>query len=166
MPGVGPCPGIKSIPGPNQTRNPMSQHLIKLSVGVEDIDHLARLQKKRLEDARRRGDAAGLKHITRNTPRRSAEILDGGSIYWVIKGFIRARQPIIDIRPIDRDDGRPACALVLKPGLVRTELRNFRPFQGWRYLEYDSAPPDAPPGYQGHDGPDEMIEELKELGLL
>ena len=144
----------------------MTQHLIKLSVGVEDVNHLARLQKKRLEDARRRGEAAELKHVTRNTPRRSAEILKGGSIYWVIKGFIRARQPVIDIRPVERDDGRPACALVLQPGLIHTELRNFRPFQGWRYLEDDSAPPDAPPGYQWLEGPDEMFEELKELGLL
>ncbi len=144
----------------------MTQHLIKLSVGVEDVNHLARLQKKRLEDARRRGEAAELKHVTRNTPRRSAEILKGGSIYWVIKGFIRARQPVIDIRSVERDDGRPACALVLQPGLIRTELRNFRPFQGWRYLDDDSAPPDIPPGYQWQEGSDEMIEELKELGLL
>lgn len=138
----------------------MSLHIIKLSVGVEDIEHLARLQKGRLEKT------ADLRHVTRNTPRRAAEILAGGSIYWVIKGFIRARQPIIDIRPVERDDGRAACALVLEPGLVRTELRNFRPFQGWRYLEKESAPPDAAPGYQGEEVPGEMMQELKKLGLL
>ncbi len=142
----------------------MSLHIIKLSVGVEDIDHLARLQKGRLENS------ADLRHVTRNTPRRAAEILAGGSIYWVIKGFIRARQLIIDIRPVERDDGRAACALVLEPDLVRTELRNFRPFQGWRYLEEESAPPDAPSGYQGEEAPGEatgeMMQELKKLGLL
>lgn len=144
----------------------MTLHLIKLSVGVEDIDHLARLQEKRLRDSARQGGPPELKHITRNAPRRAAKILDGGSIYWVIKGFIRARQPVIEIRPVERDDGRAACALVLQPGLVRTELRNFRPFQGWRYLEAENAPPDAPPGYKGEDAPEEMMVELKELGLL
>lgn len=144
----------------------MTLHLIKLSVGVEDIGHLARLQKKRLEDAVRRGEMPELKHLTRNAPRRAAQVLDGGSIYWVIKGFIRARQPVIDIRPVEREDGRPACALVLGPGLIRTELRNFRPFQGWRYLEVESAPPDAPPGCKGEGAPEDMMLELKELGLL
>lgn len=138
----------------------MSLHIIKLSVGVEDIDHLARLQKGRMKNS------PELRHVTRNTPRRAAEILAGGSIYWVIKGFIRARQPIIDIHPVERDDGRASCALVLEPGLVRTELRNFRPFQGWRYLEQESAPPDAPAGYNGEDVAGEMMQELKKLGLL
>lgn len=145
----------------------MSLHLIKLSVGVEDVDHLARLQDRRLKDAERRGEKPELKHITRNTPRRADEILAGGSIYWVIKGFIRARQPLINIRPVERDDGRPACALVLQPGLIRTELRSFRPFQGWRYLAGEDAPRDASASKGGkNDVPDEMEAELKGLGLL
>ena len=86
----------------------MSQHLIKLSVGVEDVNHLARLQERRLADAKRRGETPELKHVTRNTPKRAAEVLDGGSIYWVIKGFIRARQPIVALRAVNREDGRPA----------------------------------------------------------
>ncbi|MDA1089104.1 MAG: DUF1489 domain-containing protein [Proteobacteria bacterium] len=145
----------------------MSQHLIKLSVGVEDVRHLARLQDQRLADAERRGGVAELKHVTRNTPKRAKEILKGGSIFWVIKGFVRARQPVIALRPVERDDGRPACALVLKPGLIRTELRSFRPFQGWRYLSADDAPPDAAFLKEGQeDVPDEMAAELKGLGLL
>jgi hypothetical protein len=145
----------------------MSQHLIKLSVGVEDVRHLARLQERRLADAERRGEAPELKHVTRNTPKRAVEILDGGSIYWVIKGFVRARQPIIAMRAVHREDGRPACALVLKPGLIRTELRSFRPFQGWRYLSSEDAPSDAAPFKEGQeDVPDEMAAELKGLGLL
>ncbi len=145
----------------------MIQHLIKLSVGVEDVRHLARFQDQRLADAKRLGGEAVLKHVTRNTPKRAKEILEGGSIYWVIKGFIRARQPIIDLRSVDRDDGRPACAIILRQGLVRTELRSFRPFQGWRYLAFEDAPPDAPPSGAGQeDVPDEMAAELKGLGLL
>ena len=145
----------------------MTMHLIKLSVGVDDVEHLARIQAKRLADARRRGGAAELKHVTRNTPKRADDILDGGSIYWVIKGFIRARQRIVAIRPFDRRDDRPACALVLDPRLVRTEPRSFRPFQGWRYLAAASAPADAPAG-RGATGevPAAMAAELKQLGLI
>ncbi len=145
----------------------MSLHLIKLSVGVDNVRHLARLQDRRLAEAERRGETPELKHVTRNTPRRAHEILDGGSIFWVIKGFIRARQPVIAIHPVKREDGRPACALVLQPGLIRTEIRSFRPFQGWRYLATEDAPPDAPP-FNGdqEDVPDEMAAELKGLGLL
>lgn len=145
----------------------MTVHLIKLSVGVDDVRHLARIQASRLMDARRPGEDAELKHITRNTPKRAAEILEGGSIYWVIRGFIRARQPIADIRPFKRDDGRPACALVLDPGLVRTELRSFRAFQGWRYLAAEDAPPDAPISDRHADEvPAELMKELKGLGLI
>lgn len=145
----------------------MTLHLIKLSVGVDDVEHLARLQARRLADAGRRGEAKELKHVTRNTPRRANHILDGGSIYWVIKGFIRVRQAIIGLRPVKRGDGRPACALVLDPSLLRTELRRFRPFQGWRYLAAGDAPPDAPHSGASSDGvPEAMAVELKGLGLL
>lgn len=145
----------------------MTLHLIKLCVGVEDVDHLSRLQAGRLADARRRGEAPELKHLTRNAPRQVDEVLAGGSIYWVIRGLIRVRQRIVAIRRVKRDDGRPACALVLDPALVRTEIRGFRAFQGWRYLAPADAPGDAPPskGAAG-DVPAEMAAELKGLGLL
>ena len=145
----------------------MTVHLIKLSVGVDDVGHLARLQAGRLADARRRGQPPELKHVTRNTPKKAAQILDGGSIYWVIKGFIRVRQPIIGVEPVPRKDGRSACALVLDPNLVRTEIRSFRPFQGWRYLSAGDAPADAPPSRGADDDvPAKMAAELKVLGLL
>ena len=145
----------------------MTLHLIKLSVGVDDIGYLARLQAGRLAEARRRGEAAELKHVTRNTPKQAAKILNGGSIYWVIRGFIRVRQEVIALRPVERADGRPACALVLDPKLVRTELRSFRAFQGWRYLAPEDAPPDAGLFDEADDDvPAEMAAELKGLGLL
>lgn len=145
----------------------MTMHLIKLSVGVDDVDHLTRIQAKRLADARRHGLAPELKHVTRHTPRQADAVLDGGSIYWVIKGFIRARQRIVDIRPVSRADGTPACALVLDPALVRTERRGIRPFQGWRYLAPERAPADAPTGRRGDDEvPETMARELRQLGLL
>jgi len=145
----------------------LTLHIIKLSVGVEDVNHLARIQAGRLRDALDRGEKAELKHITRNTPRQAAKVLNGGSLYWVIKGFIRARQAIIDIRSIDRGEGRPACGLVLDPNLIKTELRSFRPFQGWRYFLEEKAPPDATgSNFSGNDVPEEMAAELKDLGLL
>jgi hypothetical protein len=145
----------------------MTVHLIKLSVGVDDVEHLARIQAKRLADVRRQSREPQLRHVTRHTPRQADDILDGGSIYWVIKGFVRARQRIVDIRPVSRADGTPACALVLDPALIRTERRSVRPFQGWRYLAPDNAPADAPKGRRAEDEvPEKMAAELRQLGLL
>src|SRR6516225_10725777 len=64
----------------------MPLHLLKLAVGIEDIEHLRRIRAARAEE---RG---GSWVHTRNYPRRAAEILAGGSIYWIIRGQIRVRQ--------------------------------------------------------------------------
>ncbi len=145
----------------------MTVHLIKMSVGVEDVRHLERIQAQRKADAERRGMAPELMHITRHTPRRAAEVLRGGSIYWVIKRFIRVRQPIADIRQVEGRGGRKSCALVLEPGLIRTEIRSFRAFQGWRYFAVEDVPRDAPAAMDGDDDvPAELAAELKGLGLL
>ena len=142
----------------------MALHIIKMSVGVEDVDHLSTLQKNRLQ---REGVLA---HITRNTPRRADEILDGGSIYWVIKKFVRVRQRLIGIERGVNSEGKPSCALVLDPELIRTELLEHRAFQGWRYLKSEEAPRDLKVGDREtssrDDLPDEMAAELRNLGLL
>lgn len=139
----------------------MTVHLIKLAVGVEDVDHFFALQSQRLAREGR------LVHRTRQTPRRAAEILDGGSIYWVVKGIVRVRQPIVGIEPCTTEDGIPHCLLVRDPAAVRTYPQPRRPFQGWRYLEPKDAPADLPDGMTEEDEPPaEMLSELKELGLL
>lgn len=144
----------------------MSVHLIKLCVGIDDVGHLQRAQALRMEEARRRGETPVLRHVTRNTPRRAAEVVDGGSLYWVIRRVIRVRQRITAIEPWERDDGKPACALILDPQLVRTHARTFRPFQGWRYFPTADAPADLS-GRDDLDGvPAEMAAELRGLGLL
>ncbi len=145
----------------------MPLHLLKLSVGVEDIDRLAALQQRRMAESRDRGDGAVLRHITRNVPRRADELLAGGSMYWVIRGHIRVRQALIGFEPTVNAKGLPACALILDPTLVRVAPRLHRAFQGWRYLEDRNAPADA----GGRDSgigelPERMAEELRELGLL
>ncbi|MHA1598213.1 MAG: DUF1489 family protein [Alphaproteobacteria bacterium] len=141
----------------------MTCNLIKLSVGVDDIEHLQRLQEDRLNTQ------GVLAHITRNTPKRAEELLQGGSIYWVIKKFIRVRQSLLGIERGVNAEGMPSCALILDPRLVRTELKEFRAFQGWRYLNLEDAPTDRAEGIEGADGaclPSAMETELKGLGLL
>ena len=143
-----------------------SLHLIKLAVGIEDAGHLAAVQEHRLAESLAAGNGPRLFHVTRNVPRRAAELLDGGSIYWVIKGRIRVRQRLLDIEDDVDDEGRRYCRLMLDPQRVETRPWPHRAIQGWRYFPAESAPPDLmrPEG----DGrlPPEMAAELRDLGLL
>lgn len=143
----------------------MTVHLIKMAVGVTSTAHLAALQKGRLIKGKR--GAPRLRHVTRNMPRRKGELLDGGSIYWVIRGLIRVRQRVIALDRLAEEDARPRCAIGLDTTLVRVNPRSRGPFQGWRYLEATDAPSDL----EGHDGddidmPDEMAVALRDLGLI
>jgi hypothetical protein len=145
----------------------MTVNLIKMSVGIEDINHLKRKQKQQISKALSSIGEPELVHITRNTPRRAAELLQGGSIYWVIKRYIRVRQLIKDIRQIDGVKGKKSCVLVLKPELIRTEIIKFRAFQGWRYLSVDDVPVDlSVSSISGDNIPEHLVDELKILGLL
>jgi hypothetical protein len=138
-------------------------HLIKLCVGVTDIPHLAALQAARLAAGQ------GLRHRTRNFPRRAAEILDGGSMYWIVAGMLSVRQRITDIVEDQREDGTRCAALLLDPLLVPLAGRRTKPFQGWRYLAATDAPPDLNAGHaaEGLDAlPPAMLRELRALGLL
>jgi len=138
----------------------MTVHLKKLSVGSVSVDSLQSWQNRRTQ--------AGLPiiHPTRNWPRRAEELLDGGSIYWIIKGQMLVRQPISDLIEVKRADGRPACGIVLDPLLVPVWPRRMRIFQGWRYLEAADAPADMPHSDEAQPLPSEMATELRELGLL
>lgn len=136
-------------------------HLLKLSVGTESIDDLRRWQ------ARRQALSGRVFHQTRMMPRRAVELLHGGSIYWVIKGLIQARQRLTAIEPQVDENGRRFTLLILDPELIRTLVTPHRAFQGWRYLPAADAPPDL--GEALADAPDmppEMIAELRILGLL
>ena len=138
----------------------MTLHLIKMAVGVTDLDHLIELRRKRRA---REGDGPCCIR-TRNMPRRGAEILDGGSIYWVIKGLTRVRQRVLGLRADTDEEGERCCVLELDHLLVPTEPQPQRPFQGWRYLDADDAPADRPGG--GDDLPLALVRELRALGLL
>ena len=142
----------------------MTLHLIKLCVGVETVEELAAWQAGRLKDLKKRKRPLVLMHVTRQTPKRDKELLDGGSLYWVIKGHIAARQQLIALKQVVKN-GVPHCGLVYDPKLIRTVRRFHRPFQGWRYLEAKDAPPDAR-DLKGKDLPEKLAIELADLGLL
>ena len=139
----------------------MTVHLKKLSVGSESVESMRQWQSQRVE--------AGLPliHPTRNRPRRREELLDGGSIYWIIKGQMQARQQIDDLIELTGPDGIVRCGIVLNPIIIPVWSRKERIFQGWRYLEVENAPEDMPVDQQdGEALPAEMASELRDLGLL
>ena len=141
----------------------MTLHMIKLSVGPKDVAELAAIQSRRL------AVDPPLRHQTRMKPKRAAEILDGGSIYWVVAGWLQVRQRILDIREEAWDDGSSCAALVLDPELVPVAARATKPFQGWRYLAPEAAPADlrAAAAAEGLDGlPAKLRAELRALGLI
>ena len=145
----------------------MSLHLLKLSVGVESISHLGDLIKARLADKRKRKQPVEHIHTTRMVPKRVDELLDGGSLYWVIRGQIAVRQTLLDIRPFVDGEGISRCQIVLEPVLHAVMPSPRRPFQGWRYLPAHEAPGDLGKGAgQVAEMPEELRRELRELGLL
>lgn len=139
----------------------MTIHMRKLAARVEDIEELESIQARKLRDY-------GMVFTdTRNTPKRKEELMDGGSLYWVIKGQFRVRQEIIGFEEEIDGEGRKYCLIMLKPGLVRTELKAQKPFQGWRYFEDKDIPRDIDErSSEGDQLPEDMQSELRELGLL
>ena len=135
----------------------MVLHLIKLSVGSETVETMSDWQARQEEKFGMRF------HDTRMFPKRRTEILAGGSIYWVVKRKIRARQRIIALDNLHDESGKSFCRIVLDPEIVRTELVTKRPFQGWRYLVPSKAPPDAGKSLISAGGPSMDLElALKE----
>ena len=138
-------------------------NLIKLSVGTEGVESLAKWQARK--DVRTHHGLP--RHVTRMWPKREAEILNGGSIYWVIKGVIQARQRIVRLEEITRADGIRRCAIVLDPEIVRTGTAQKRPFQGWRYLPGAQAPADLTGGGEHDDSlPPHLSAALADIGVI
>lgn len=133
----------------------MALHMIKLCVGANTIEDLLDW---------RRSHAPGEPWVlrTRMTPKRAAEMTDGGSVYRVFKGVILCRQRILDIRTVG--EGVTArCEVVLDEAVVRVAPTPRRAFQGWRYLEATDAPPDlAEAGAE--EIPPELARELRLIG--
>lgn len=137
-------------------------HLLKLSVGTEDVAGLAAWQ----ATPRAQAPDGCPRHITRMWPKRGDEILNGGSIFWVIKGVILCRQPILRLDPYDSADGIRRCAIVSQPGLIRVAATPKRAFQGWRYLSVEDAPADLPDDRQEEEAlPPDLSKALAAIGV-
>ncbi|MFV2002989.1 MAG: DUF1489 family protein [Paracoccaceae bacterium] len=133
-------------------------NLVKLCVGIESLADLS----SRI-DAR---SSSETRHVTRMWPRREAELLNGGSLYWVIKGLVRARQRIIALDEVIGTDGIRRCGIRMDARLIATQTAPKRPFQGWRYLSRETAPPDLPPVRAGDlELPVSLNTALAEIGV-
>jgi hypothetical protein len=145
----------------------MPLHLIKLCVGCDSVADLEEWVGRKLKEKKKRGQKPEHIHTTRMTPKRMEELLDGGSLFWVIRGEVMCREKLIDIRPFVDREGIARCRLVMDGKLVLVEPRPFRAFQGWRYYTHKDAPRDlarAAPGAAAM--PEPLRRELRELGLL
>ncbi len=138
----------------------MALHIIKLCVGVSEL--------REFEEWRRCEQRAGrdMSHTTRMFPKRGAEILKGGSIYWVIRGFIMVRQQIKALKAVRGRDGITRCRIVFDPEYVLVRPTPRRAFQGWRYLEAADAPSDLRKTAGLKRMPEKLRTELAALGLL
>ncbi|GGC57451.1 DUF1489 family protein [Chelatococcus reniformis] len=144
----------------------MALNLVKLCVGCDSIGELEQWIAERAALARRTGRVYEQLHTTRMVPKRVGE-LDGGSLFWVIRGQVACRQRLVAVRPFTDGDGIGRCHLVLDQGVVPVEPRPSRPFQGWRYLAGADAPPDLAARGAGLEAmPEDMRRDLAALGLL
>ena len=145
----------------------MRLNLVKLCVGAASIEDVAGWQAMRGNTLRRGGKRVAF-HTTFQKPTRDAELIAGGSLYWVIKGTILVRQPIVGFDDGHKDDGSPCCLILLDPALIPVRPVPRRPFQGWRYLKADEAPADLKPGTTDEVAsmPPQMRKKLADLGLI
>jgi hypothetical protein len=142
---------------------PAPLNLIKLSVGSESVDSIIAWQ----ATARAQGPDGMPRHVTRMWPKRADELLNGGSIYWVVQGVVQCRQRILRLDEVIREDGIRRCGIVLDRPVIRTTTALKRPFQGWRYLAGSEAPVDLPQGRATEeDLPPGLSAALADIGVL
>jgi hypothetical protein len=145
----------------------MPLHLIKLAVGCESVKDLKSRVAERAKQARDKGLPGRHIHITRMVPKRADELLAGGSIYWVIRGEVAAREKIVAIEPFRDSDGIGRCRLVMQPKVIAVSPRPMRAFQGWRYLVDKEVPTDLGKAAASIAAmPEPLRRELRDLGLL
>lgn len=140
----------------------MPLHMIKLCVGVDSVEDFEAHVQARLSVSPNSEQT----HVTRVMPKRAEEMVGAGSLFWVIKGQVQVRQPILRFDAIRTEDGIERCRIVLKPDFIRTWPLPRRPFQGWRYLTPEDAPADLGDGADLAELPPTLRRELAELGLL
>lgn len=136
-------------------------HLLKIAVGIDSIEHF----RERMKIRRKQGKT--FTHYTRHMPKRAEEVLAGGSLYWIVKGYVAVRCPIVGLEEAVLENKGPHCGIVMKSELIPVLPQPRRPHQGWRYLEDEDAPADlADAGKGAAEMPPELLAELRSLGLL
>lgn len=147
----------------------MPLHLLKIAVGASSVETLETRQKAwHVRDEKGR---TVFRVRTRQTPKRQEELLEGGSLFWIVKGFISARQEIWGFEPTVMD-GRNMMLIHLNPSIIKTQLAPRGPHQGWRYLKPEDAPEDLakasdPGGVRGIAAmPPAMQRSLRDLALI
>lgn len=145
----------------------MPLHLVKLCVGASSIEDLERWQAIPRNKKTFKGQRVAY-HTTFQKPTRDTDLLDGGSLYWVIKGTILVRQLIVGFDQGQKDDGSSCCLILLDPKLTPVRPVPRRAFQGWRYLTAADAPADAKAGSVDDIAamPHKMRKSLADLGLI
>ena len=139
----------------------MTLHLIKLCVGVGEIEELRQWVAQALKAG------AVDDHVTRMFPKKREEILAGGSLYWVMRGMIMCRQPIADLQEVVDAEGIHRCRIVFEPKVIAVRPTPRRAFQGWRYLGSEDAPSDLKTGQALDDAmPEAMRRQLASLALI
>ncbi|MGJ5179535.1 DUF1489 family protein [Bradyrhizobium oligotrophicum] len=146
----------------------MPLHLIKLAVGCESVKELKDWIGERMLAAKKKGLPQQHVHVTRMMPKRVEDILAGGSLYWVIRGEIAAREKIVGLEPFRDGEGIGRCRIIMQPKVIAVLPRPMRPFQGWRYLTAEDAPADFGKGTAAgvEAMPEPLRRELRDLGLL
>ena len=144
----------------------MTIHLLRMAARVESVAKLKQLQAERLVQSAAKNKSE-LYTYTRNIPKRMDELIDDGSIYWVIKKYIKVRQRILGIERHTNEEGRAYCAIQIDPELKQVVARRQKAFQGWRYLKPEDIPVDLHPSQSKVANlPSALADELRELGLI
>lgn len=146
----------------------MCVNFLRTGVGVQSIHHLHEIQStyRQFND----GEKNYAFLTTRRTPIRANDILNGGSVYWIINRQICARQQVVDIQTLQDDEGKNFCRILMNPTIIMTSPTAHRHIQGWRYLTPEKAPSDLHPFDPNEDEIDninpDFAKELAEAGLL
>src|SRR3546814_12017200 len=114
----------------------------------------------------RRKQGKTFTHYTRHMPKRAAEVLDGGSLYWIVKGYAAVRCPIVGLEDAILENKGPHCGIVMKTALIPVVPPPRRPHQGWRYPEAEDAPADPADIKGAADLPPDLAARLRPLGIL
>ncbi len=142
----------------------MSVNLLKPALRAQDIYEVARRQPQWFAPY---DDGMAFPVWTSRKPARAHELINGGSVYWIVKNQIQLRQEILGIEEITEEGEKPSYLIMCAPELIRTQPMARRPFQGWRYLEPSNAPKDLGPVGEVDQTIDAALEkDLREAGLL